>query len=69
MQLRKGLGVGDQPTDFYFSYREMLTMDVRPRDLEKWSEKEIDLFGKYIDHSRETSLPGHNNLLIPSKKS
>tara|TARA_Y100000361_G_scaffold111498_1_gene101658 strand:- start:2404 stop:4632 length:2229 start_codon:yes stop_codon:yes gene_type:complete len=55
MQLRKKVwGCGDQPTDFLlFLQRNVDNGMYDPSLLEKWSTKEIDLFGKYIDHSRD----------------
>ncbi len=55
MQLRKEVwGYGDQPTDFLlFLQRNVDNGVYDPEILNKWTDKEIDLFGKYIDHSRD----------------
>ena len=55
MQLRKEVwGYGDQPTDFLlFLQRNVDNGVYDPMILEKWDEKQIDKFGKYIDHSRD----------------
>ena len=55
MQLRKEVwGYGDQPTDFLlFLQRNVDNGVYDPVILEKWTEKDIDRLGKYIDHSRD----------------
>jgi len=55
MQLRKQVwGYGDRATDFLlFLQRNVDNGVYDPTILEKWSEEDIDLFGKYIDHSRD----------------
>ena len=58
MQLRKRVwGYGDQPTDFLlFLQRNVDNGIYDPEVLKKWTDKEIDLFGKYIDHSRDNKF-------------
>ena len=58
MQLRKKVwGYGDQPTDFLlFLQRNVDNGIYDPEVLKKWTDKEIDLFGKYIDHSRDNKF-------------
>ena len=55
MQLRKQVwGYGDQPTDFLmFLERNVDNGIYDPRILDKWNSDQVDLFGKYIDHSRD----------------
>ena len=55
MQLRKQVwGYGDQPTDFLlFLHRNEDNGVYDPQILKKWDEKQIDSFGKYINHSRD----------------
>ena len=55
MQLRKEVwGYGDQPTDFLlFLQRNVDNGIYDPAILEKWTDKDIDRLGKYIDHSRD----------------
>ena len=55
MQLRKEVwGQGDQPTDFLtFLQRNVDNGVYDPIILEKWSDKKVDLFAKYINHDRD----------------
>ena len=55
MQLRKEVwGCGDQPTDFLlFLQRNEDNGIYASHILKKWSDKDVDRLGKYINHSRD----------------
>jgi ribonucleoside-diphosphate reductase alpha chain len=55
MQLRKEVwGYGDHPPDFLMFLQINVDNGIYdPAILEKWTEKDIDKLGKYIDHSRD----------------
>tara|TARA_B100000676_G_scaffold141614_1_gene140327 strand:- start:86613 stop:88841 length:2229 start_codon:yes stop_codon:yes gene_type:complete len=55
MQLRKEVwGCGDEPTDFLlFLQRNEDNGIYDPHILKKWSDKDVDRFGRYINHSRD----------------
>ena len=55
MQLRKEVwGCGDQPTDFLlFLQRNEDNGVYDSQILQKWTEKEVDLLGRYINHGRD----------------
>jgi ribonucleoside-diphosphate reductase alpha chain len=55
MQLRKEVwGCGDQPTDFLlFLQRNEDNGIYDSHILKKWSDKDVDRLGKYINHSRD----------------
>ena len=55
MQLRKEVwGCGDQPTDFLlFLQRNEDNGVYDSQILQKWTDKEVDLLGRYINHGRD----------------
>jgi len=58
MQLRKEVwGCGDVPTDFLvFLQRNIDNGIYDPLILDKWSDEDVDLFAKYINHDRDDSF-------------
>ena len=55
MQLRKQVwGCGDEATPFLLFIQRNVDNGIYDKELEeKWTEEEIDLLGKYINHSRD----------------